>query len=571
MPNSIPIYISLLPLSLSLSHAVSLVKWCVKMGFVSTVLGIIGFGFGVSIGLIIGYFFYLKFEPRDDDFKEIKIRSLRDLDSKSLLKLLPEIPLWIKNPDYERVDWMNRFLCDMWPYLDKAICNIIRSVTKPIFEEYIGKYGIKSIEFDTLTLGTLPPVFQGIKVYEMQEKELVIEPVIRWAGNSNIILIIKLFHLKFAAQLIDLQISLVPRITLKPLVPSFPCFSNINVSLMEKPTVDFGFKILDGDIMAIPGLHRFIQDKISKQIAIMYHWPKVLEVPILDSSSGATKRPVGILNVRVVRAINLLKMDLLGKSDPYVKLKLSGENLPSKKTSIKMCDLNPEWNETFKLVVKDPQTQVLELQLFDWEKVGMHDKLGMQVIPLRLLTPTETKSFTLDLLKSTNPNDPHNKKNRGKLTVELTFDPFKEELGKLNSLESVRSEGSGEEDKESSGGVLLVGVEGARDVEGKKHTNPYAEVLFRGDTKKTKVIKKSRDPRWDEEFQFILEEPPTDEKIHIEVMSRKTGFSLQTKESLGHVDINLSDVVHNGRINDTYHLINSKNGTIHLEIKWSVV
>jgi hypothetical protein len=35
-------------------------------------------------------------------------------------------------------------------------------------------------------------------------------------------------------QVVDLQVFAQPRITLKPLVPSFPCFANIYVSLMEK-------------------------------------------------------------------------------------------------------------------------------------------------------------------------------------------------------------------------------------------------------------------------------------------------------------------------------------------------
>ena len=34
--------------------------------------------------------------------------------------------------------------------------------------------------------------------------------------------------------MVDLQVFAAPRITLKPLVPSFPCFANIFVSLMEK-------------------------------------------------------------------------------------------------------------------------------------------------------------------------------------------------------------------------------------------------------------------------------------------------------------------------------------------------
>lgn len=81
------------------------------------------------------------------------------------------------------------------------------------------------------------------------------------------------------------------------------------------------------------------------------------------------KKPVGILHVKVVRAVKLLKMDLLGTSDPYVQLSLTGERLPAKRTSIKMKNLNPEWNERFKLVVKDPESQVLQLHVNDWEKV----------------------------------------------------------------------------------------------------------------------------------------------------------------------------------------------------------
>lgn len=78
---------------------------------------------------------------------------------------------------------------------------------------------------------------------------------------------------------------------------------------------------------------------------------------------------MGLLHVKVVRAHKLLKKDILGASDPYVKLGLSGERLPAKKTSIKMKTLNPEWNEDFKLIVKDQRSQVLQLLVYDWEKV----------------------------------------------------------------------------------------------------------------------------------------------------------------------------------------------------------
>ena len=39
--------------------------------------------------------------------------------------------------------------------------------------------------------------------------------------------------------------------------------------------------------------------------------------------------------------------------------------------------------------------------------------LGMQSVPLKVITPYETKELTLDLVKNTNPYDPVNKKKRG--------------------------------------------------------------------------------------------------------------------------------------------------------------
>ncbi|XP_065637156.1 synaptotagmin-3 isoform X2 [Quercus suber] len=528
------------------------------MGFLGSLLGIIGFGIGIPLGLLLGFLLFIYVEP--DDVKEPISRPIHEFDTNSLLDILPEIPLWVKHPDYDRIDWLNKLLSDMWPYLDKAICDVIKSTAEPVFAEYIGKFKLKSVEFKNLSLGTIPPSIH-----------------VRWAGNPNITLVLKLLSLRITVQLVDVQLFAAPRIILKPLVPTFPCFASVAVSLMEKPHLDFGLNLLGGDVMAIPGVYQYVQDTIKKQVASLYLWPQTFEIPILDGSVGSTKKPVGILHVKVVRAIKLLKMDLLGASDPYVKLSLSGDKLPAKKTSIKMKNLNPEWNEDFKLTVKDPESQVLQLHVYDWEKVGTHDKLGMQIVPLRLLTPHETKEFTLNLVKNTNPNDPHNKKWRGKLVVELTFKPFVDDSelfsGSLHgSGKREDMVGKGSEDVSlNRAGLLLVLLQGAEDVEGNHHNNPYAVVNFGGEQKKTKTIKKTRDPCWNEEFQFVLEEAPLKEKIRIEVMSRRTGFSFRRKESLGYVDINLNDVVHNGRINEKYNLINSRNGVLHVEIRWKVI
>ncbi|GER33977.1 calcium-dependent lipid-binding family protein, partial [Striga asiatica] len=256
----------------------------------------------------------------------------------------------------------------MWPYLDKAICKMAKQIAQPIVAEQIPKYKIDSVEFEELTLGSLPPTFQGMKVYNTEEKELIMELGLKWAGNPNILVAAKAFGLKATVQVLELQVFASPRITLKPLVPSFPCFVNIHVSLMEKPHVDFGVKLLGADLMSIPGAYRIVQEIIKDQVANMYLWPKRLEVQIMDPTK-AMKKPVGILNVIVVRAMKLKKKDLLGASDPYVKLKLLDDDMSTKKTTVKHSNLNPEWNEEFSFVVKDPETQVLSFQVYDWEQV----------------------------------------------------------------------------------------------------------------------------------------------------------------------------------------------------------
>ncbi|KAK1392808.1 hypothetical protein POM88_011864 [Heracleum sosnowskyi] len=158
----------------------------------------------------------------------------------TLKPLVPSIPCFanIFVSLMEKVDWLNKFHEHMWPYLDKAICKTAKNIAKPIIAEQIPKYKIESVEFEALTLGSLPPTFHG---------------------NPNVTVVVNAYGLKATVQVVDLQVFASPRITLKPLVPSIPCFANIFVSLMEKSHVDFGLKLLGADLMSIPGAYRFVQ------------------------------------------------------------------------------------------------------------------------------------------------------------------------------------------------------------------------------------------------------------------------------------------------------------------------
>lgn len=137
-----------------------------KMEFVSTLLGLLGFGFGISAGILLGYFLFIYFQSSEEmkvnsrivtvifpnylDFLSAVIKPklwfficfflilcwicvnpylwvhiffsqrnaqmpwiikimvfigsiIRELDPKTLQRLMLDIPLWLKSPDYDRV------------------------------------------------------------------------------------------------------------------------------------------------------------------------------------------------------------------------------------------------------------------------------------------------------------------------------------------------------------------------------------------------------------------------------------------------------------------------------------
>lgn len=59
-------------------------------------------------------------------------------------------------------------------------------------------------------------------------------------------------------------------------------------------------------------------------------------------------------------------------------------------------------------------------------QVGAHDKMGMQVVPLKDLQENVPKLQTVPLFKNMDPNDEANSKKRGELTFEMNLRLFKE-------------------------------------------------------------------------------------------------------------------------------------------------
>lgn len=90
----------------------------------------------------------------------------------------------------------------------------------------------------------------------------------------------------------------------------------------------------------------------------------------------------GKLTVAVLEARKLKKMDITGASDPYVKLKLfdsKGKRIgKKKKTSVKSCNLNPYWNESFVFLIDemDMKRVYLDVMVCDYDMIGSGDPIG---------------------------------------------------------------------------------------------------------------------------------------------------------------------------------------------------
>ncbi|XP_042634662.1 E3 ubiquitin-protein ligase NEDD4-like isoform X18 [Cyprinus carpio] len=92
-----------------------------------------------------------------------------------------------------------------------------------------------------------------------------------------------------------------------------------------------------------------------------------------------------ILRVKVIAGIDLAKKDIIGASDPYVKLSLyvTDENreLALVQTKTIKKTLNPKWNEEFYFRVC-PQNHRLLFEVFDENRLTRDDFLGQVDVPL---------------------------------------------------------------------------------------------------------------------------------------------------------------------------------------------
>ncbi|KAG2641480.1 hypothetical protein PVAP13_2KG230500 [Panicum virgatum] len=382
------------------------------MGLISgMVMGVL-----VGVAVMAGWSRVMLRRSRKRVAKTADIKVLGSLGRDDLRKLCGDnFPEWISFPQFEQVKWLNKHLSKLWPFVAEAATAVVKESVEPLLDDYRPP-GIKSLKFSKFSLGTVSPKIEGIRIQNLQPGQIIMDIDFRWGGDPSIILAVDAVVASLPIQLKDLQAYTVIRVVFQ-LSEEIPCISAVVVALLAdpEPKIQYTLKAVGGSLTAVPGLSDMIDDTVNSIVSDMLQWPH----------SDLELKPQGRLSVTVVKATSLKNKELIGKSDPYVRLYVR----PMFKVKTKVIDdnLNPEWNETFELIVEDKETQSVILEVYDEDKLQQDKRLGVAKLALNNLEPEITREVTLKLLHSVDPLKNRDTKDRGTLHLKVMYHPFTKE------------------------------------------------------------------------------------------------------------------------------------------------
>ena len=120
-------------------------------------------------------------------------------------------------------------------------------------------------------------------------------------------------------------------------------------------------------------------------IRVVMNITKTGEIPFIGEIIEEKKNFISSdkwgINIHLMKANNLPSADSNGLSDPYCLFKILNTKTSVKSRRIDKC-LNPKWDEYFHIPINSLNSDILRLEIIDWDKIGSDDKLCMKDFPL---------------------------------------------------------------------------------------------------------------------------------------------------------------------------------------------
>jgi hypothetical protein len=118
------------------------------------------------------------------------------------------------------------------------------------------------------------------------------------------------------------------------------------------------------------------------------------------------------INIHLIKATKLPSADSNGLSDPYCLFKILNRDISVKSRRIDKT-LNPIWDDYINIPIKSLNSDIIRLEINDWDRVGKDDKLCMRDFPINELIPGKIYHETYSLIPLAG--------NPGGSTVELSI------------------------------------------------------------------------------------------------------------------------------------------------------
>ena len=238
---------------------------------------------------------------------------------------------------------------------------------------------------------------------------------------------------------------------------------------------------------------------------------EVQSFPAEGYASGVSERAVNLggttngtegcnVHIKAFDAKDVLKMDVGGKSDPYLRFRLKGKKESTAKTQIISNTRNPVWNQELNVYSNDRHNDILQVDMLD-EDIKNDDKMMDRIeIPLRDHQIGEHYVFDNNIKLK--------KKDAGKLHFELDFLPGDGTAGgaAVQSRDAqLGSSGPAQEYNPQRGHLKIHVVDGKKlkkmDTIGKSDPYMTFELKDRKDSKvKTQVISNNLSPVWNQDL-----------------------------------------------------------------------
>ncbi|XP_046456808.1 extended synaptotagmin-2-like isoform X2 [Daphnia pulex] len=434
-------------------------------------------------------------------------------DKDVIMARVSDLPSWVFFPDFDRAEWLNKILKQVWPNVGHYVRNIILEAVQPGIRESLKAYKLGGFKMDKISLGTMPFRVGGVKVYDknVSRNEIVMDMDICYAGDCDIRFSIK--GLKGGIK--DFQMSGMLRVIMKPLISQIPLFGGIQIFFLNSPSVDFNL-IGVVDVLDMPGLNGILRRVIIEQIGAFLVLPNKLSFTLSDVVSPIVVKipePSGVLRVRVIEAKQLMKMDRvlgIGKSDPYAIITVGSQEF---RTKTIYNTVNPKWDFYCEYVVSERRSQLCFLRMFDRDETGGEDDpLGKATIDIYSIAKAGKKDMwvTLEDVKS------------GMIHLELTWFSLMDDPVMLK-MHAAETQSMG-----LSSALLIVYVDSATSLPSARTSSkpdPYVIVTAGNRSEQTSARMRTCDPTWEQALVFLVCNPESDD-LYLKVMDQKTGGEL---------------------------------------------